>query len=93
MNSIFHKIQTHVLRTLGALIIGAIAFTIWEWMTDGSLIKYLGGAVIENMQCVAHPAEDFQSYRPCMKDEFTFAEWCSGDCNSDDARVTICCKK
>jgi len=47
----------------------------------------------EHWDCKAYPSEDFQKYKKCPEDQVVFARWCSGDCTSDDARVTICCDK
>ena len=61
-----------------------------------ALIKYLGGAVLEDipelLQCEAFPREEFESATACDDGTFKLLEWCSGDCSSDGAKVTICCK-
>ena len=53
-----------------------------------------GGAIAHDpppMACSAHPSEDYQAYASCPAGTESFLEWCSGDCNDDDARVRICC--
>ncbi len=83
------------------LVLLSAAVGAWQWVTDGSLIKWLGGAVVADitsaesgrLQCTALPAEETQPPRQCGAGQFKLVEWCSGDCNSDDARVTICCSQ
>lgn len=43
--------------------------------------------------CRALPREDFEEYATCDDNEYQLMNWCSGDCNADDARVTVCCIK
>ncbi len=42
------------------------------------------------LSCEALPREDEQKPASCSKG-FKLAEWCSGNCDKDDARVTLCC--
>lgn len=43
------------------------------------------------LNCVALPAEDHQDFPSCDAGYYELMKWCSGDCGSDDAKVTICC--
>lgn len=88
-------LSKQVIAGLISLIIASLAIVAWEWVTDGGLIKSLGGAIVSDLkqQCTAHPVEEFQSYVQCGDGEYELLKWCSGDCNSDDARMTICCKE
>ena len=47
----------------------------------------------KKLTCQATPREEFQEKSvSCAADYYKLAEWCSGDCDRDDARVTLCCK-
>ena len=46
----------------------------------------------KKLKCRAIPKEDKKKYGKCSDNEFKLAQWCSGDCGGDDAKVTICCK-
>lgn len=95
------RIGGNLLTALISSILIGIGLVAWEKATDGSLIRWLGGAVIEDitklktrrLQCEAHPVEEFQPTKQCEAGQFKLVEWCSGDCNKDDARVTICCSQ
>lgn len=56
-----------------------------------SSLKCVGKAEAK-LSCRALPREDHQSFATCAADEKELTKWCSGDCNADDARVTLCCK-
>ena len=65
-----------------------------------SIITAAGGIIAYNWSlfsgppnsCVAYTSEDYEDYVPCPPRSEVFVEWCSGDCNDDDARVRICCQ-
>ena len=70
----------------------------YKWVEDidiendqVSSLKCVGKAEAK-LSCKALPREDHQSYQTCAAGEKELAKWCSGDCNGDDARVTLCCK-
>ena len=44
------------------------------------------------LSCETLVAEEHQSYRECKQTQFELTRWCSGDCNADDAKATICCR-
>ena len=46
----------------------------------------------KKLTCEAKPREEYQEFASCAADYYKLAEWCSGDCNADDAIVTLCCK-
>lgn len=47
----------------------------------------------KKLTCQATPREESQEKSvSCAANYYKLAEWCSGDCNADDARVTLCCK-
>ena len=54
---------------------------------DGLRKELLG----RRLACTAHPKEDRSKWATCASPKFELTRWCSGDCNADDARVTICC--
>lgn len=90
------KIANNVITAIIVSVIISVALIAWERATDGTLIKALGGAVIEDfkqLQCEAFPAEEYQSYVQCREGTFELIKWCSGDCSSDDSKMTICCKQ
>ena len=45
------------------------------------------------LQCEALPVEDDKDYARCSPGTRELMRWCSGDCNHDDAKVTICCRQ
>ena len=90
------QIVANIVPTLITVGVISIGVFVWERATDGSLIRALGGAVAEDItkrleSCEAFPREETQPFAQCRSGTFQLAEWCSGDCNADDARVTICC--
>ena len=59
----------------------------------GQLSKNVESLDSQKLTCEAIPREEFQEeFASCAADYYKLAEWCSGDCNADDARVTLCCK-
>ena len=78
-----------------AILFVGLATLAWERASDGSLVKALGGAVIADIkqQCTGHPVEDFEPYAQCREGTYELLRWCSGDCNDDDAKMTICCNQ
>ena len=59
----------------------------------GQLSKTVKRLDSQKLTCEATPREEFQEKSiSCTADYYKLAEWCSGDCNADDARVTLCCK-
>ena len=58
----------------------------------GELSKNVKKLNSKKLTCKAKPSEDFQKFASCEADYYRLAEWCSGDCNADDAKVTLCCK-
>ena len=102
----FEKIKSNVTAAVISAAIIGVALGIWEVVADGSLIGLLGGATTgelteiekelatypRELACDAYPREEHSppSTMNC-KSGFKLAEWCSGDCNADDARVTLCC--
>lgn len=57
--------------------------------TFGQRIAKLEG---ERLECVAYPTEENRRPPECGAGSYEFANWCSGNCDGDDARVRICCK-
>lgn len=88
-----HSIVSGVIVGLITIVVVSLMTAAWDRTTDGSLIKMLGGAAIENLQCKAYPTEEHHPPKQCTAETFKLVEWCSGDCNADDARVTICCNR
>ena len=41
--------------------------------------------------CTAYPREEYESYASCPGGSWELVRWCSGNCDGDDAKVTICC--
>lgn len=76
----------------------AIGVGIWETASKGHLIRALGGVTTGDLAeirdrelvCEAITKEEFQE-RPVCNAGYVMAQWCSGDCNEDDARVALCC--
>jgi hypothetical protein len=58
----------------------------------GSLTEDVASLKTKQLLCVAMPTEDHQGFALCAEGYYSLAQWCSGDCNGDDARVVICCK-
>ena len=59
-----------IITPLIVLILFSIMVAVWEKTTDGSLIKLLGGATIENLQCKAYPVEETAQFRRNFKPAF-----------------------
>ena len=89
--------STVIAPILIALILAAGAI-IWESVSEGALIRNLGGVtsadldMVKNrkLMCEALVSEEFEEPPTCSAG-YTLASWCSGDCNADDARVALCC--
>ncbi|MDE0145306.1 MAG: hypothetical protein OXL95_05495 [Nitrospira sp.] len=58
----------------------------------GQLSKNVKSLDSKKLICNAKPREDHKGYASCDADYYELAKWCSGDCNADDAKVTLCCK-
>ena len=97
-------VKSHMIGAiLGALVVAAGA-AIWGALAEGGLVKSLGGATSSELaevrqQLDTHPreltcealvSEEFQK-RPTCNSGYQMTQWCSGDCNADDAQVTLCC--
>ena len=85
--------QSQILTAVIAAAIVAVGILVVQAATDGGLVRLLGGATVEqveSLRCEALPAEEHQPQPRCQSG-FPLAEWCSGDCGGDDARVTLCC--
>ena len=102
----FEKIKSNVIAAIISAAIIGTALGIWEIVSDGGLVRALGGVTADELSeikkelgthprkvaCEAHPREDFSQQRTMnCEPGFKLAEWCSGDCNDDDAMVTLCC--
>ncbi len=53
-------------------------------------IEYLGA---KKQVCDALVTEEYQPQPVCPADMYQLMAWCSGDCNADDVRVTVCCNQ
>ncbi len=67
-----------------ALILAAGGFV---WSTISDELETLKN---RKLVCQALTTEEFDPAPTCDAG-YTLARWCSGDCNEDDAQVTLCC--
>ena len=45
----------------------------------------------EKPRCLSISVKHSDEYKKCPDKTYKLAEWCSGDCSDDDAKITICC--
>jgi outer membrane murein-binding lipoprotein Lpp len=57
-----------------------------------SLERSLHSLENRKLDCRAKPTEEGRDFKTCARNEYELMRWCSGDCSSDDAKVTICCR-
>lgn len=89
---------------LAAAIIGVGAW-MWNSLSDGHLVRLLGGVTLHDLppppmlvcEAFARPYHSQWGRTPgdaCPEplNGYAMADWCSGDCSSDDSKVTLCCR-
>ena len=99
------KIKSNVIAAIVSAVIIAVVLAIWGTVSDGGLVRSLGGATAKELakieqelgthprllKCRAEVSEEHSQPRACSNAEFELATWCSGDCRADDARARLCC--
>ncbi|MCY4226298.1 MAG: hypothetical protein OXF20_01125 [Gammaproteobacteria bacterium] len=90
LGTVWDKTQAGgLIKALGGATSEEVRDLVTQTSDNRKLITAIGS---QRLSCKTLVAEEFQPYQECQSQYFELARWCSGDCNADDAKATMCCQ-